>query len=271
MFESYALPETTSAPAKIAMDERAGPGEPTDALRAAAPPVTRWVGFRVGQQMVDSKVAADWNLNLAKGSASAKDFWVVYEAVLFTDFYDEHERPGGVYAVRKGVGVRIELRATDVKANVEMSFAAASLAADGGLASTQHEAYGLGITDAAFVTQLPKPGRVDRSTLDQVAKAVTAAAKWVADNQASLQPSEISTFVANKRAEDQFATGRSALLAAKCVRDGLALAEALERGATSGCDREVVRAAYSWFTDDYSENPEVGSEAKQRARKWLGT
>jgi hypothetical protein len=228
-----------------------------------------WIGFRVAQRALDASSATAVGLKTVKGHADVKDAWLTYEAMVFTDFYEESSDSKGTYAKRKGLGVRLEVHATDVKADLELSFLACSLAASGGLARCDYDIYGLGVTARDFIEKLPGPGQFGPGALKSLSAGTGAALGWLAEHADSAEPVEITEFISKRQAEDDFDIARATLFAAKRVAKGVALEDALREAAAKGLDGDVVASTYAFFTEDYTSTPVVDQPAKTRAHHWL--
>jgi len=231
--------------------------------------VSRWVGFRVAQRAFDVNSATAVGLRVVKGHADVNGSYLTYEAMVFTDFYSESSGPKGTFVKRKGLGVQLEVSATSVKADLELSFSAFGLAVSGGLAKCDYEIYGLGVTAREFIEKLPAPGQFGPEALESLCSAVGSALAWLAEHADSAEPVEITEFVSKRQDEDEFVASQTTLFAARCVAKGFALEDALHGAAAKGLDRDVVLSTYAFFTGDYTSTPIVDQAARNRAQDWL--
>lgn len=237
-----------------------------------ADPARALSNFNVVSDALSISIAARLGVgSIFSGAVSAKDRGFYFDAMTYTDAYQEHTLPDRrIYATRWGVGIRVLLRVLDIAGNASLNFGLVGAAVELQQARAQYEITGIGIGIDGLVIvleELPAIGDFKYETYQKLNGAVVKKlAAYIKEHKAQLVPQPVAVgLTANL---DPLRQSRSVYYAIRSIADRRPLNEALS-GASAVLDRDVVRSIYVQITnsDDAAAKPD--RESERVAEEWL--
>lgn len=247
-----------------------------DRSRARLP----FLGFRVAQALRDVSASVKGTVAVGKGDFDVESLEVGYDAYFLDDSFElrrQHDASGKEYLVeaRRGAGLQLSLKITNVKATVSADFASAAASVTAGIASTGHDFKSLGETSAEFTQHLPPAGSaLDLGSLERLRTGTGKGLKWLSEREDLGQHTEeIETRLGQGARTDPMKVARSVIFAMNRIRRGVRLRKALGEAVEAGLDGNLVRATYGHVTHDYSDSAtsKPDAEAQDWADRWTKT
>jgi hypothetical protein len=205
-----------------------------------------------------------------KGSISAGDRAFFFDAMTFTDKYEEREVNRLIAATRWGIGLRVLLRVTDVKIDTSLNFGLVGAAVALGRASARYEIEGIGIGTEGMLIVLEEVSGLGDFTFETYLKlngsVIKRLANYIKDHKSELEPQPIA--VALNKPIDPILTARSVYYAMASIGDRLALRDAIAR-ADPSVDRDTLRNTYVQIATVRDDAEQPSRDAEEAADRWL--
>jgi hypothetical protein len=204
------------------------------------------------------------------GSGMTQAFYL--DAMAFSDQYEEHGAGSAIIATRWGSGLRVLVKATDVKLDLSLNLGLVAAAAKLGYARTAYkvEGYGVGGVDGLQIVlgEMAGAGEFTFETYEKITGPIAKKmADYLVEHKTTLAPAPVA--VALARSIDPIATARSIYHAMDCIYDRMKLGDALQ--ASPGIDLQTVRLVYEEVAQVTDDDSSPSSEARAVAEDWFKT
>jgi len=235
-------------------------------LDAGADPFSQ---FRVLQSSFNIQVAANLGVGVGSISGNYNAFVLSYEAMIFTEKIVEAPVGGKIYGTRWGAGLRVILKVSEIKSNVNFSFGAIAASTELGLARVEYEINGIGINKPDILAVLPGPGDFNFSNYKKILDAVDTVKTYMAEHSAELQPKPFQVFITDDNNKDIFTDSRAIIYAMRNVVSRNTLKTAIANSQNK-FNTSTIKAVYAKF-QILDENTEPTREQKRQAEDFLNT
>lgn len=243
---------------------------------AATPEVYEGMGdtltsFRIFQDSLSASQAATLGVgSIFKGSFSANEQALTFDAVVFTDQYNEQTQGKSILAVRWGLGMRILLRVSQIKGDVSLNFGLVGAAVQLGYAQARYEIIGHGLGVDAFSDVLGSLSPLDDFSYETYLKlkgpVVDALKTYLRQHAAGLQPVPIA--VALSENIDRLSIARSVNYSMKKIYGRRTLSEALA-SAKPEMSVVTIESVYLEVTGTNDRDKRPSDSVITRAGRWL--
>lgn len=225
--------------------------------------------FRVFQRLANRRVSSSINLGSRfEGDFGVKNLEFDYFAGVFSN--DIKAIPGTNVYKRMGIGLRIRLKASDIKASMNLGFAAFAASAELKLASVEYKIETFGISDAEILGNFPRAGDFNYAKYQKILEFSRKTKKYLSKNIDKLALFPIEIIAADSFPDNDFSKSHSFFFGAKYLAAGKSLRETIDmaRKKTQTFDEDAIQYIYSYFEvmDAYSAPP---GSSQAKARKWL--
>lgn len=218
-----------------------------------------FTSFKISQSQVSLKAAANLDVSTVfKGNFEFSDIGLVFDAIAYTDKYlseDSDDMP--VIMTRWGAGLRVAIKVTDIKSNIDASFASIAASSQLNNAKASYEIIGMGLGIGALTEVLDDLPPLGDFGLDAYAKLTTgvygALKKYLERNQAELTPVPVAVGLHGAISTDPLEDARDIYLAMYQRNRGKDIDYVIDR--YPEIDKELIRLVFDLTTD--------------QARSWL--
>ncbi len=225
--------------------------------------------FRVLQNSFNIQVAADLGVGVGSISGNYNAFVLSYEAMVFTEKIVETPIGGKIYGTRWGAGLRVLLKVSEIKSNVNFSFGAIAASTELGLARVEYEINGIGINKPDILSVLPGPGDFNFSNYKKILDAVDTVKQYMAQHSSELEAKPFQIFISDENKKDVFTDSRAILYAMRCISSRDNLKTAL-LNAQNKFNISTIKATYAKF-QILDELTSPTREQKRQAEDFLNT
>lgn len=206
-----------------------------------------------------------------KGDSTFSSLNYNYAALLFSDKFDVITRSDGTQIFKRyGFGIKVTLKVTDVKANLDISFGSMAASTKMGLANVQYRIDSYGVPENIIKNYVDLAGDFNFDSYQKIITCAKAIKDLIGDNNdtVNLFPIEVLTPVAVSPDEED---SRSFYFGANSIAGGLNLRNAILRARNSGShveDENIISFMYQYFgLDNAFSSP--SETQKKRAKGWL--
>ncbi len=238
-------------------------------LESSTDPMT---SFTFVARQVDLSLAAKLGIGtIFGGTLNWNDQAFYLDATAYTDRYSDN--PGNyVYATRWGVGLRVLLHVSDVKAGLSLNFGIVGAAAQLGFARASYEIDGIGIGLEGMEIVLHEMQTVGDFTGETYYKIQDAILPKLSDylktNAGALKPEAYQVQVIQPIDIDSILGARSIVFTMRRLRDGCSLNEALTKSAGK-YDQEEIKFVYAKIMPALGPDDHPSEKARDDASEWL--
>jgi len=234
-------------------------------------PSTPLSSFSIVATEVDLSLAAKLGLgNIFSGTLNYGDRAFYMDATAFAEEYKE--TPGNpVVGTRWGVGLRVLLHVSDIKAGLSLNFGIVGAAVQLGYAKALYEIDGMGLQDGLSVVlgELHGFGDFSAETFFRINDSVIPKlADYMQKNPSKLIPVPYQVQLIEPVDIDSILGAKSIIFAMRRLRDGCALNEALAKSAGRYNEQEIG-LVYAKLTPGSGPNDHPPENARDNASDWL--
>jgi len=229
--------------------------------------------FSVKGSSISINAAAKLNISSIFSASTGFDSKAfVFDAIAYTDKYLEIPAPDKmIVATRWGAGIRMAVRAYNIKSDFNLAFSSVGAAVELGFANAEYEITGLGLGITALGIILKDIPTVSNLTSHTVVKLETTVmknlVKHIEENKSSISPVPIA--LALKEAiSDPIADAQSIFFAMKNISKGKSLSTVLDR---AGMDykEKIIKEVYFEVAGSIPPGDKPSEEAINIAVDWL--
>lgn len=225
--------------------------------------------FRVLQSSFNIQVAANLGIGVGSVGGNYNAFILSYEAMVFTEKIVEAPIGGKIYGTRWGAGLRVILKVSEIKSNVNFNFGAIAASTELGLAKVEYEINGIGINKPDILAVLPGPGDFNFTNYKKILDAVDAVKTYMSQHTTDLQPKPFQVFVTDDSNKDIFADTRGILYAMRNIVSRNSLKTAISNSQNK-YSISTIKSAYAKF-QIFDEGQEPTRDQKKMAEDFLNT
>lgn len=223
--------------------------------------------FRVLQSSFNVQTAANLGFGVGSINGNFNSFVLSYEAMVFTEKIVNVPIGGKIYGTRWGAGLRIILKITEIKSELNFNFGAIAASSELGLAKVEYEINGIGISKPDILAVLPGPGDFNFTNYQKILDAVDKVRAYMAEHSSELQPRPFQVFLNDDQQKDIFIDSRAILFAMRNIVSRNTLAEAIQN-AQSRFNSSTIKAVYAKHRI-LNENETPTREHKRQAEDFL--
>ncbi len=235
-------------------------------LDAGADPFSQ---FRVLQSSFNIQVAADLGVGVGTIGGNYNAFVLSYEAMAFTEKISEVPIGGKIYGTRWGAGLRVVLKVSEIKSNVNFNFGAIAASTELGMARVEYEINGIGINKPDILAILPGPGDFNFANYKKILDAVDTIKEYMANSPTELQPRPFQVFISDDSTRDIFTDSRAIIYAMRNIVSRNKMATAIQNS-QNRYNISTIKAVYARF-QILDEQAEPTREQKKQAEDFLNT
>jgi len=206
-----------------------------------------------------------------KGDSTFSSLNYKYAVLLFSDKFDVITRDDGTQIYKRyGFGLKVTLKVTDVKANLDISFGSMAASTKMGLAKIQYRIESYGVPENIIKNYVDLAGDFNFESYQKIITCAKVIKDLIGDNTDTVKlfPIEVLTPVAVSPDEED---SRSFYFGADSVSGGLNLRDAVLRARNSAShleDENIISFMYQYFgIDDAFSTP--NETQKKRAKEWI--
>jgi len=226
--------------------------------------------FSIIATEVDVSVASKLSLGaIFSGTLNYGDRAFYMDATAFTEKYVDG--PGPVVGTRWGVGLRVLLHVSDIKAGLNLNFGIVGAAVQLGYAKALYEIDGMGILDGLSVVlgDLHGFGDFSAETFFRINDSVIPKlADYMQKNAGKLVPVPFQVQLIEPIDIDPILGAKSIIFAMRRLRDGCSLNEALSKAA-GRYDEQEIRVVYAKLAPQQGPNEHPSDIIRDAASEWL--
>jgi hypothetical protein len=235
-------------------------------------------GFTISGYEISLSIASKLSIGgLFEGSFSDDERAFVFDAAAVTDKYrDSSLEPGTLAMTRWGVGYRIAIRASDIKAGLKLGYATVAAAVDLGMATARYEIKGIGIgmgldVMTEVLAKVNLSGQLNGDNFFTLTNDVSKTiAQYLQNHKATLGAAPMAAGIGPDLDSQRIETARSVFLAMQSISRGESLKSLLDR-AQPTWDQSLIRSVYSTTAEQIPETQRPGPQAVTTAKAWLAT
>lgn len=225
--------------------------------------------FRVLQSTFNIQLAATLGIGVGSIGGNYNSFILSYEAMVFTEKTVEAPIGGKIYGTRWGAGLRVVLKVSEAKSNVNFNFGAIAASSELGLVKVEYEINGIGINKPDILAVLPGPGDFNFANYKKILDAVDTVKSYMAQHSADLQPKPFQVFVSDDNNKDIFTDARGILYGMRNIVSRNSLATAIANSKNK-YNISTIKSTYARF-QIFEDNIEPTKDQKRQAEDFLNT
>lgn len=225
--------------------------------------------FKVLQNSFNVQVASNLGVGVGSISGNYNSFVLSYEAMVFTEKIVETPIGDKIYGTRWGAGLRVILKVSEIKSNVNFNFGAIAASSELGLARVEYEINGIGINKPDILAVLPGPGDFNFSNYKKILDAVDTVKNYMSQKPNELVPKPFQVFITDENNKDIFTDSRAIIYGMRNVVSRNTLKTAI-LNSKNKFNTSTIKAVYSKF-QILDENFEPTREQKRQAEDFLNT
>ncbi len=206
-----------------------------------------------------------------KGDSTFSSLEYKYAALLFSDKFDVITKDDGTQIFKRyGFGLKVTLKVSDVKANLDISFGSMAASTKMGLAKIQYRIESYGVPENIIKDYVDLVGDFNFESYQKIITCAKAIKGLIGDNTDTVKlfPIEVLTPVAVSPDKED---SRSFYFGADSISGGLRLRDAIERARNSNShieDENIISFMYQYFGIDNAFSTPNETQ-KKRAKEWL--
>lgn len=238
----------------------------------ALPPNEPMTAFSVVATQIDLSLAAKLGIgSIFAGTLNYNDRAFYLDASAYTDRYAE--TPGAfVFGTRWGVGLRVLLHVSEIKAGLSLNFGLVGAAVQLGLAKALYEIDGIGIgIDGMQVVlgEIHTVGNFSDETYYKINDSVIPKlAEYLKKHEDKLTPQPYQVQVIQPFDIDPISAAKPILFSMHRLHDGCTLNEAFAKAAGK-YDKGEIKSVYDKLAPGLAPNDEPPDNAREVAGQWL--
>jgi hypothetical protein len=223
--------------------------------------------FSVMQNSCNIQIAANMGVSVGSISGNYNSFVLFYEAMVYTEKTSTTPIGGKIYGTRWGAGLRVILKITELKSNLNFNFGSIAASSELGLANVEFQITGIGINSPQILAELPGPGDFKFATYNQILSSVEKIKNYMAENTSSLQARPFQVFISDDKMTDVFIDSRAILFATRQIASRNSLNSAITN-AKNKYNIATIKATYAKFSI-LDDRIEPTREQKRAAEEFL--
>jgi len=234
-----------------------------------------FIGFRVLQQAMSGSMAVDLDIASIGSSTSAETASLFYYLLLDAGVGLIRENKGIRLQERFGVGMRIDIEITDIRADVRLDLLGVAIAAESQLARTSLRTRWIGVPqEADYIADYPPPNVLQQGTDSDGKNGLDRVLDYIKGVQHKLATAEVVTptryhVILGRVDESPFFERLSAAYAVRCIADGWSLNRALTELASEELNESTISVTYFRWLGSFDAGRTPSPAIRDAAKQWI--